>query len=154
MINAAHLLSSKAYARSTRILAPLGSHLPRRVPNANRLPRRRGKCFGRGPQLAGGSSPRPRGREANLQRRACVRRASCFGHSAWVAYRRSTRERKADQRFSPASTAGRSHRIRRPVRRWPRSTVRGTKRPSRLLGWEFALQPFAIVARLLPVPAK
>lgn len=50
--------------------------LARRVPNANRLPRRRGSFLEGAHSSSGGRSPKPGGREANLQRRACVRRAS------------------------------------------------------------------------------
>ena len=51
-----------------------GSHLPGGC--RTRLPRRRGKFFGRGPQLVWGEESKPAGREANFLRRACVRRAS------------------------------------------------------------------------------
>jgi hypothetical protein len=70
-------------SRTRLLLTPFVSDFPRmrfsfarRVPNANRLPRRRGEFFGRGPQLVWGRSPRPAGREAHLRRRVRVRRAS------------------------------------------------------------------------------
>src|SRR6266496_7096 len=40
--------------------------LARRVPNANGLPRRRGKCVGRGPQLAWGEESKTRRTRSEL----------------------------------------------------------------------------------------
>src|SRR5215469_8940671 len=73
--------------------------LARRVPNENRLPRRRGKFLEGDHSLSGGRSPKT-GRAA---RRTChAERASagrrCFGRSAWDAYRKSTRSGKPVKR--------------------------------------------------------